>query len=302
MSSAPFSRWLLAARLRTLPLACSSVFLGSGLAADAGAFDGGVFALTLLTALLLQLLSNLANDYGDAVSGADNDDRVGPTRAVVSGLITRGEMVRAMALVAACAVVSGLALLWHAFDGEWQAMLTFVGFGLLALVAAVTYTVGRTPYGYRGFGDLSVFIFFGLLGVVGTYYLHTRQLNLLLLLPATSCGLLATAVLNINNIRDMQTDRAAGKMTLAVRLGAHWARRYHCALILGAALLLVPFILVQSQSLWPWIFLPAYGLLLRTLWVVMTSAEAGRLDKQLKLTALGSLLCNLSLALGFALS
>jgi 1,4-dihydroxy-2-naphthoate octaprenyltransferase len=302
MTRTSFSRWVLAARLRTLPLACSSVLLGSGLAAHADAFRWPLFLLCLLTAILLQVLSNLANDYGDAVSGADLAGRVGPTRAVATGLITVRQMQVAMGLTALAAVVSGLALLWSAFADDWPALLAFIGFGALALVAAVTYTVGRRPYGYRGFGDLSVFLFFGLLGVMGSYYLYTHQLSWSLLLPAASCGLLATAVLNINNIRDRVSDAASGKFTLAVRLGASRSRNYHWLLVGGAGVLIVLFILLHSASTWPWLFLPGYLPLLRAAWVVQVSEDPQRLNQQLKLTALGSLSCNLLLALGFTLS
>ena len=302
MTSSSLSRWILAARLRTLPLACSSVLLGSGLAAHDGYFRLPLFLLCLLTAILLQLLSNLANDYGDAVSGADNAERVGPTRAVASGLITRRQMLVAMALAALAAVTSGLALLWNSFATDWPALLTFIGFGALALLAAITYTVGRRPYGYRGLGDLSVFLFFGLLGVMGSYYLFSHQLSWSLLLPAASCGLLATAVLNINNIRDRVSDAASGKFTLAVRLGASRARNYHWLLVGGAGVLIVLFILLHSPSPWPWLFLPGYLPLLRAAWVVQVSEEPQVLNHQLKLTALGSLGCNLLLALGFTLA
>ena len=302
MTSSSLSRWILAARLRTLPLACSSVLLGSGLAAHDGYFRLPLFLLCLLTAILLQLLSNLANDYGDAVSGADNAERVGPTRAVASGLITRRPMLVAMAVTALAAVTSGLALLWNSFATDWPALLTFIGFGALALLAAITYTVGRRPYGYRGLGDLSVFLFFGLLGVMGSYYLFSHQLSWSLLLPAASCGLLATAVLNINNIRDRVSDAASGKFTLAVRLGASRARNYHWLLVGGAGVLIVLFILLHSPSPWPWLFLPGYLPLLRAAWVVQVSEEPQVLNHQLKLTALGSLGCNLLLALGFTLA
>ncbi|MFB0953205.1 MAG: 1,4-dihydroxy-2-naphthoate octaprenyltransferase, partial [Aeromonadaceae bacterium] len=244
----------------------------------------------------------LANDYGDAVSGADNDERVGPTRAVASGLISRRQMLVAMAATALAAIGSGLALLWCSFADDWPALLTFIGFGALALLAAITYTVGRRPYGYRGLGDLSVFLFFGLLGVMGSYYLFSHQLSWSLLLPAASCGLLATAVLNINNIRDLAGDARSGKRTLAVRLGARRARLYHWLLVGGAGVLIVLFILLQSSSPWPWLFLPGYLSLLRAAWVVQVSEEPPLLNHQLKLTALGSLACNLLLALGFTLA
>ena len=302
MTSSTFSSWLLAARLRTLPLACSSVLLGSGLAAHQGSFRLGVFALCLLTAILLQVLSNFANDYGDAVSGADNAGRVGPTRAVVSGLISRQQMRAGMLGVGLAAVASGLGLLWLSFADNWHAMLVFILFGALALVAAVTYTVGRRPYGYVGLGDLSVFLFFGLLGVMGTHYLFSHQLQASLLLPAASCGLLATAVLNINNLRDRLPDAAAGKQTLAVRLGARWGRRYHWLLVGGAGLLLVLFLLGRDDGLWPWLFVPGYLPLLQAAYVVQRSEDPQVLNGQLKRTALGSLVCNLLLALGFVLA
>ena len=301
MSHSSFSHWWLAARPRTLPLACSSVLLGSGLAASAGQFRWSLFGLCLLTATLLQILSNLANDYGDAVSGADNADRVGPTRAVVSGLISARQMLVGMALTALAAVASGLTLLWQAFAADWAGILTFIGFGALALLAAVTYTVGRRPYGYLGLGDLSVFIFFGLLGVMGSNYLYTHQLSAALLLPAASCGLLATAVLNINNLRDRLTDAAAGKRTLVVRLGARRSRTYHWLLVGGALLLNAGFILWQQTGPWSWLYLPGCVPLLQAAWMVQRSDEPALLNAMLKRTALGSLICNLLLALGFAL-
>lgn len=293
--------WLQAARLRTLPLATAAVFLGSGLAAGADLFRLNVFILCLLTAIGLQVLSNLANDYGDAVSGADNDDRVGPQRTVVSGLITKSQMTQAMMLVGVVTIITGLMLLWSAFGGDWFAIFTFIGFGVLALIAAVTYTVGRRPYGYRGLGDLSVFLFFGLLGVLGTYYLQTQTFDLLLVLPAASCGFLATAVLNINNIRDMQTDIASGKFTFAVRIGRVWARRYHWTLILGAFVFSFLFISLHAKTAWPWLCLPGMIPLFRAAYVVSSSEDPDLLDKQLKMTALGSLIFNLLLAIGFSL-
>lgn len=294
--------WLQAARLRTLPLATAAVFLGSGLAAEANQFRVSVFVLCLLTAIGLQVLSNLANDYGDAVSGADNDDRVGPQRTVVSGLITKTQMTRAMILVGGLTILSGLSLLWTAFSGDWAAILTFIGFGGLALIAAVTYTVGRRPYGYRGLGDLSVFLFFGLLGVLGTYYLFTQTFDMWLILPAASCGFLASAVLNINNIRDMETDVAAGKHTFAVRIGRDWARRYHWALVGGAFVLTALFNLSCQRGLLAWLFLIAAIPLFKAATVVSRSEDPVLLDKQLKATAMGSLIFNLLLAIGFTLN
>lgn len=297
-----FSVWLLAARLRTLPLACSSILLGSGLAASRGAFDGTIMGLSLLTAILLQILSNLANDYGDAVSGADNGERIGPQRAVVSGLITRHQMCLAMGLTALAAVVSGLALLACAFGEAWQQILTFILLGGAAIVAAITYTVGKTPYGYRGFGDISVFLFFGLLGVLGSYYLFTHTLQWDLLLPATACGLLATAVLNINNVRDIETDAASGKITLAVRLGRNRAIAYHWGLLGAALLATVAFLLTQPASLWPWIFLPAMKPLADAAHTLRQSFDGEVLTGALKKTAISAFLYSLLLSIGLGLS
>ncbi|ALP41536.1 1,4-dihydroxy-2-naphthoate polyprenyltransferase [Aeromonas schubertii] len=293
--------WVMAARLRTLPLACSSILLGSGLAASRGSFDGAIMGLALLTAILLQILSNLANDYGDAVSGADNGDRIGPQRAVVSGLITRGEMVRAMALVALGSVASGLGLLITAFGHNWLDVLLFVALGGFAIIAAITYTVGKTPYGYRGLGDISVFLFFGLLGVLGSFYLFTHSLNWELLLPAAACGLLATAVLNINNVRDIESDAASGKITLAVRLGRDKAIAYHWVLLGGAVLLTLIFLLIHGGGAWPWIFLPALKPLTDAARTLSQTRDGEVLTGALKRTAMGSFLYSLLLSAGLAL-
>lgn len=293
--------WVMAARLRTLPLACSSILLGSGLAASRGSFDGAIMRLALLTAILLQILSNLANDYGDAVSGADNGDRIGPQRAVVSGLITRGEMIRAMALVALGSVASGLGLLITAFGHNWLDVLLFVALGGFAIIAAITYTVGKTPYGYRGLGDISVFLFFGLLGVLGSFYLFTHSLNWELLLPAAACGLLATAVLNINNVRDIESDAASGKITLAVRLGRDKAIAYHWVLLGGAVLLTLIFLLIHGGGAWPWIFLPALKPLTDAARTLSQTRDGEVLTGALKRTAMGSFLYSLLLSAGLAL-
>mgnify|MGYP003556237841 CR=1 FL=1 len=297
-----FSVWLLAARLRTLPLACSSILLGSGLAASRGAFDGAIMGLSLLTAILLQILSNLANDYGDAVSGADNGERIGPQRAVVSGLITRHQMCVAMGLTALAAVVSGLSLLVCAFGEAWQQILTFILLGGAAIVAAITYTVGKTPYGYRGFGDISVFLFFGLLGVLGSYYLFTHSLERDLLLPAPACGLLAPPVLNLNNARDRETDAPRGKITLAVRLGRHRAIAYHWGLLGAALLATIAFLLTQPASVWPWIFLPAMKPLTDAARTLRESLDGEVLTGALKKTAISAFLFSLLLSAGLALS
>lgn len=239
--------WLHAIRLRTLPLALSSILMGSFLAVMAGSFRWEVMTLAALTTIFLQILSNLSNDYGDSVHGADSAHREGPVRAVQSGLIALPEMKRAMVLLVILSLLSGLTLLYISFD-NLRLFLTFLGLGVAAIVAAITYTSGKKPYGYAGLGDISVFLFFGLLGVCGTYFLHTLSFEPLVLLPAASLGMFSTAVLNINNIRDIASDTKAGKKSIPVRIGRKNAVIYNWALIiLGNALLLV---FVFSKQEW----------------------------------------------------
>jgi 1,4-dihydroxy-2-naphthoate octaprenyltransferase len=290
--------WLHAARLRTLPLASASIILGSALAYSEGTFAWPVLLLALLTALLLQILSNLANDYGDAVSGVDDDTRVGPARAIQAGLLTKQQMLRAIIVLALLAALSGIALLAVSLGSNLQAWLGFIALGGLSIVAAMAYTMGSRPYGYRGFGDISVFLFFGLLGVMGCYYLHTQSLSWPVMMIATANGLLATAVLNINNLRDFSPDKAAGKLTLAVRLGERNARRYHLALVALALLLFAGFIVWQSSDSFAWLcLLPALALIKVTK-TVMLEHQHQLLDKQLQLTAKLSFFIALLFSLG----
>jgi 1,4-dihydroxy-2-naphthoate octaprenyltransferase len=209
----------------------------------------------MITTVLLQILSNVANDYGDSVHGADHAGRQGPARAVQSGAITRQAMKRAVWIFALLSLVSGIALLYMAFGWNARAFLFFLALGLLSILAAVGYTAGKKPYGYVGLGDASVMIFFGWVGVGGTYYLLTRQLDYAVVLPAISCGAFAVGVLNINNVRDIESDRAAGKFSLPVRMGKKWAAHYHAGLIvvgLGAAL---AYTVLHWHSPWQLLFL-----------------------------------------------
>ena len=221
-------KWINAFRLRTLPLAFSCIIMGSGLAYATGQFYLTVFILALITTLFLQILSNLANDYGDFVKGTDNDERVGPDRTMQSGLITKPEMVRIMWVIALLCSIFGVWLIYEGTNGlDLLKAGVFAILGITAMGAAVKYTMGKNPYGYAGLGDIFVFLFFGWLGVLGSYFLHTHTLNWELLLPASSIGFFTTAVLNINNMRDHLTDEKSGKNTLVVRIGISWAKRYH---------------------------------------------------------------------------
>jgi 1,4-dihydroxy-2-naphthoate octaprenyltransferase len=281
--------WIKAFRLRTLPLALSSICMGSFLAASVGLFQWSIFLLCVTTTILLQVLSNLANDYGDSVHGADHADRKGPSRAVQSGAISLGHMRLAIILFIVLSLVSGVSLLFMAFGLNWNAFLFFFGLGALSILAAIAYTVGRKPYGYMGLGDISVLIFFGLVGVLGSYYLYTQQINGLLILPALSCGLFSVGVLNINNIRDIESDSKAGKYSIPVRIGKANAVRYHWFLIIGGLTSACIYLYFTYQSPWQLLFLISLPLFIRIGLAVQTKASE-ELDPYLKQMALATLL------------
>ncbi|MGK8933518.1 1,4-dihydroxy-2-naphthoate polyprenyltransferase [Pluralibacter gergoviae] len=293
--------WLESLRPKTLPLAFSAIIVGIALAWWQGHFDPLVAALALVTAGLLQILSNLANDYGDAVKGSDKPDRLGPLRGMQKGVITQAEMKRALMITVGLICVSGLALLLVAY----QSVEDFIGFlvlGLLAIVAAITYTVGTRPYGYIGLGDISVLVFFGWLSVIGSWYLQAHTVEAIMFLPATACGLLATAVLNINNLRDINNDRENGKNTLAVRLGPVNARRYHACLLMGTLVCLALFNLIAVHTLWGWLFLLATPLLVKQARFVIRHPDPADMRPMLERTVKAALLTNLLFVIGIVLS
>ncbi|WP_413701182.1 1,4-dihydroxy-2-naphthoate octaprenyltransferase [Psychromonas sp. KJ10-10] len=228
------SVWLGALRLRTLPLAASSIIVGAGIAVNQQVFNLSIFLLSLITALLLQILSNLANDYGDSVTGADDVNRVGPERAMQTGVISHSAMKHAIIFTIALTLISGTTLLLVALNDDLYSWLIFLGLGVLAIIVAITYTMGKLPYGYRALGDVAVFLFFGLLGVIGSFYLYAHSFDWLLVLPASSIGLLSVAVLNINNLRDVENDSKHNKTTLVVLFGRDVAFKYHLCLIILA--------------------------------------------------------------------
>ena len=282
--------WLGAMRLRTLPLALASIGMGAFLAAFLGAFDGRIAGLCALTTVLLQVLSNLANDYGDSVHGADSANREGPQRAVQSGAIGSKAMKRAISLFVVLSLVSGLLLLWLAFQDNLRYFFIFLGLGVVAIVAAITYTASSKPYGYAGLGDVSVLLFFGFTGVLGTLFLQSQRIPLSYLLPALSCGFFAVAVLNVNNIRDIQSDKDAGKRSVPVRLGRRLAVRYHWALLLLGFSCAVAFSLVHPEGPLQWLFLLVLPLLLRNGLAIYKYEDARKLDPFLKQMALSTLL------------
>ena len=297
------SPWISAFRPRTLPLALASILTAGFLARAAGQLNGPVVALAALTTVLLQILSNLANDYGDSQNGADSVHRQGPQRAVQSGAISPAQMLRAMWICGLLALGSGLALLWVALGAAGLGLaLGFLALGLAAIWAAVNYTAGSRPYGYAGLGDLSVFVFFGLVGVCGTYFLQTQTLPLAVLLPAAALGCFATAVLNVNNIRDIDSDVLAGKITIPVRLGAVRARRYHGLLLLLGLGCAVLFVALSYRSPWQWLFVAAVPLLLFNGYQVWRRQEPLQIDPLLKQMALSTLVFTLLFGLGQVLA
>lgn len=292
--------WIEAFRLRTLPLALASIGMGSFIAAADEKFSWLVFGLTSLTTIFLQVLSNLANDYGDSQNGADNVERKGPQRAVQSGAITPKAMLKGVIILAILSLVSGLSLLYFALETV-QLFLLFLGFGILSIIAAVTYTAGSRPYGYAGLGDVSVFIFFGWLGVMGTYFLHTQTLDWLVLLPATTCSCFAVAVLNINNIRDIDSDEKAGKITIPVRIGRTKAVRYHFALLIVGVVSAILFIELRFESFWAYSFVLVLPLLFKNAKAVYEKTNPMELDPYLKQMALTTLLFVIVFGVGLLL-
>ena len=256
---AKFKTWIKAARPRTVLLSFSGVLLGGFLAYKTGPSTGSGTWLCILfaaiTAVLLQILSNLANDYGDFKKGTDNMKRVGPQREMQSGAITEQEMKRGLAFTAMLCLISG-ALLIFVFSGlTWQELAVFAVLGLGAVLAALLYTLGKRPYGYRGLGDLFCFLFFGWAAVAGTYYLSAPWFDFSVFLPATAMGFLSNAVLNINNMRDYENDKASGKNSLVVKLGLRKAFIYHCLLIGGAFVCLTIYLVLHHAAWYSYLFL-----------------------------------------------
>lgn len=279
--------WIKAARPRTLPLAFSSTLLGSLLAWHDRPFKVSVFILALLTTLFLQILSNLANDYGDSVNGMDNEHRVGPQRTVQSGAISRRAMLTGIIITSTLALITGILLIAFGFDFSLSpTVIIFFLLGLASLAAAIKYTVGKNPYGYRGFGDLFVYIFFGLTGVLGTYYLHTSSIPWMMLLPASAIGFLSTAVLNLNNMRDVEGDARSGKRTLVVIMGNDKAHFYHLLLIAGAWISLIVYRISHFSSPVQFVFLITLPFFILHLKKVFTTKPPAALDPELKKLAI----------------
>lgn len=245
-NSSKFKLWFSAARLRTLPLSVSGIFVGSFASFTDNNFNSSIFFLAIATTISYQVLSNFANDYGDGIKGTDIN-RVGPKRTVQSGLISSKEMKKIIIATSIISFLLTISLVFTSFKNSPFYLLLFLILGLLAIIAAIKYTVGDNPYGYIGFGDLFVFIFFGLISVLGSNFLFTSKLNLSLLYPALTIGFLSVGVLNLNNMRDIQNDKLVGKKTMSARMGLENSKFYHFLLISISIILMVSF-LIEEKS------------------------------------------------------
>lgn len=280
--------WIHAARLRTLPLSIAGIITGSAAAFALGKWNGTVFVLALCTTLLFQILSNLANDLGDTLKGADNANRVGPTRAVQSGAISPATMKKAVIFTAILCFISALVLIY--VGSQLLSQTALIGYVLLALaciVAAILYTVGKKAYGYNGMGDLFVFLFFGLVSVLGVYPLFGNELTWVLMLPAITIGNYSTAVLNLNNMRDQENDAHVGKNTLVVKWGNEAAKKYHALLFIIGFLTWTSFLILTKNTL-GFISLLPFILFLKHLKFVRNNSIPRALDSELKKVALGT--------------
>jgi len=287
-----------AARLRTLPLSISGIILGGFLAMSDGLFNGVIFSLAILTTIGFQVISNFANDYGDGVKGTDAI-RIGEERMVSSGKISPKQMKKAILISVILTIIFALFLIYESFGlSNFGYTLLFFVLGIVSIVAAIKYTVGDLAYGYSGFGDVFVFLFFGLLSVLGSYFLFTKEIYFLLTLPAISIGLLSTAVLNLNNMRDYQNDKKSKKNTIVVKIGLKVAKRYHYSLLLLSFISAVSYVVLTFTKTVQFIFLLAYiPLVIHALFVYNNKEELG-LDAELKKVALSTFLFSVLLGLG----
>ena len=294
--------WISAFRLRTLPLSVSGIIIGACLAEHNGAFDIYIFIIAILLTISLQILSNLANDYGDGVKGTDNQNRVGPERAIQSGMISEHEMMLGIKNNILIVVGLAVALIYTSF-GVSHLFLSLLFFLLagLSIYAAINYTVGESAYGYRGLGDIFVFIFFGLVSVGGSYLLFVKHLDHHIVLPAITLGLLSAGVLNLNNMRDIDSDRTSNKMTLAVKLGKKKAKQYHLFLIGSAIIVSLIFGILYFSSFYNLLFFIAYIPLCIHILKISRAKAPNDFDSQLKVLALTTFLLSVLLGVGYIL-
>ena len=307
-----FKNYIKAARLRTLPLSISGIIVGSFLANfsipvfKVGIFtpfqsyekDYWIFVLAILTTIGFQVVSNFANDYGDGIKGSDNN-RTGEARMVSSGAITPKQMKLAIVITTVITLLIALLLIYVAFGNEnFGYSILFFLLGIASIAAAIKYTVGNSAYGYSGFGDVFVFVFFGLVSVLGSYFLYTKNINFIIFLPAISIGLLSVAVLNLNNMRDQIEDKKNNKNTLVVKLGSQNAKMYHYFLIFGAFVSALIYVQLNYYAPIQYLFLVAFIPLIMNLIVVAKNIIFSELDSELKKVALSTFLFAILFGIG----
>ena len=286
-----FRAWVSAARLRTLPLSISGIVVGTALANLYGFANIAIFFLAILTTIAFQITSNFANDYGDGVKGTDAEDRVGPKRALQSGLLSRRELKSGIIISIIVSLVLTVLLIYKAFGvNNLVYPIFFLALGGLSVWAAIRYTMGSSPYGYKGLGDLFVFMFFGLLGVLGTLFLYSKTITLISLLPAISIGLLCVGVLNLNNLRDIVSDKNHGKSTLVVKIGFENGKSYHYSLLLISLICMLAFCVFSFQNYIGTFYLIAYIPIIIHLRKVYLTKIPAQLDTELKKLALSTFL------------
>ena len=301
--------YIKAARLRTLPLSISGIILGSYLGNEfvnsllehtirTSIWESSIFWLAIFTTVGFQVLSNYANDYGDGIKGSD-ENRIGEARMVSSGAITPKQMKTAMISTTIITLLIALLLIYVAFGSKnFGYSILFFGLGIASIAAAIKYTVGNSAYGYSGFGDIFVFLFFGLLSVVGSYFLYTKMINFEIFLPAFSIGLLSTAVLNLNNLRDREQDKTNKKNTLVVKLGVVRAKKYHYFLIIGALITALIYTVLNFSSIYEFVFLVAFIPLVKNMITVSRNNTPAELDGELKKVALSTFLFAILFGIG----
>ncbi|MGB2475865.1 MAG: 1,4-dihydroxy-2-naphthoate octaprenyltransferase [Flavobacteriaceae bacterium] len=295
-----FSVWMEAARLRTLPLSISGIIVGNGMAYLTGHFSSLIFLFSLLTTIAFQILSNFANDYGDGLRGTDNHNRLGPARVLQQGLLSSAELKKGIRNFVAVSLGLALILIALSFEtSQWLMALCFLALGIASIVAAINYTVGTYAYGYRALGDMFVFVFFGGVSVMGSYYLQTKMWSPMLLLPAASIGLLSTAVLNLNNMRDYDNDKAFQKTTLPILLGLSKAKIYHATLILIAFLCSFLYAFFNGNSVRAFLFLIVLIPMSLHLKRVFNFSGGKEFDPELKIVALSTFFVAILFVLGF---
>lgn len=292
--------WIKASRLRTLPLSVSGIILGSAYAHYMGFFDWKIFVFAILTTLGFQILSNFANDYGDGVKGTDNETRIGPERAIQSGAISVKQMKNGIILTSILTFLIAVLLIYVSFgkDNFFYSVL-FLVLGIASIVAALKYTMGSSAYGYRGLGDIFVFLFFGLLSVLGSYFLYSKEFDWLLVLPACAVGLLSTGVLNLNNMRDEISDKASNKNTLVVKIGGKKAKIYHFVIVVLALVSLVVFSMqIELKTPFQFLYLIGFVPVLLHLKRIYNYQNPKEYDPELKVLALSTFVISVLLSVG----